>query len=63
MTMYVDSSGSPIVSIGSQVGGQGEVGKEEEYTTSEIGSGVFSLGRGVDALTVDDSCLEPVEEV
>ena len=54
MTMYVDSSGSRIVSIGSQVGGQGEVGKEEEYTTSDIGSGVFSLGRGVDALTVDD---------
>ena len=39
------------------------VGKEEEYTSSEIGSGVFSLGRGIDALTVDDSCLEPVEEV
>ena len=57
MIMYVDSSGSRIVSIGSQVGGQGEVGKEEEYTSSEIGSGVFSLGRGVDALTVDDRQL------
>ena len=63
MTMYVDSSGSPIVSIGCQVGGQGEVEKEEEYTSSEIGSGVFSLGSGVDALTVDDRCLGPVEEV
>ena len=57
MIMYVDSSGSRIVSIESQVGGQGEVGKEEEYTSSVIGIGVFSLGRGVDALTVDDRQL------
>ena len=36
---------------------------EEEDTSGGICSGVFSLGRFVDALRVDDSCLEPIGEV